>query len=149
MRKTYTKEAHVKDDVKALLDKYDWFWFMPPANAYGKAGISDIIALKRGSFLAVEAKLGSNKPTAMQIGFLNSVRAADGLAFVVNEKNLDWFEAFLESFDLATTAQIKGGKVPHEHGARMVNAIAELSNKLLDTPAAGPSVIEAPPVTVN
>jgi hypothetical protein len=152
MRKTYAKEAHVKDDTKALLDRFGWFWFMPPSNAYGKSGISDIIALKRGTFTAIENKFGSNKPTAQQVGFLNSVRACDGFAFVVNEKNLPWLEAFLESFDIAAEARMRREQVPPEHGARMVNAIAELSNKLLDTAGPPPTAIEAvppPPPSVN
>jgi Holliday junction resolvase len=95
MRTSYAKEAHVKDDIKALLTKHDWFFFMPPANAYGKSGISDIIAIKRGTFLAVEAKFGTNKPTAMQVGFLNSIRACDGFAMVVSDRNIDWLAAFL------------------------------------------------------
>jgi hypothetical protein len=145
MRKTHTKEAHVKDDTKALLDRFGWFWFMPPANAYGKSGISDIIALKNGTFMAIENKFGSNKPTAQQIGVLNSVRASDGFAFVVNEKVLDWFEAFLESFDIAVTARSNRQEVPPEHGARMLNAIAELSNKLLDTAGPETTAIEVAP----
>lgn len=140
MRKTYTKEAHVKDDTKALLDKYGWFWFMPPANAYGKSGISDIIAVKAGTFMAIENKFGSNKPTAMQVGFLNSIRAADGFAFVVNDKNLEWLDAFLESFDISVAAQSRNEEVPPEHGARMLNALAELSNKLLDVSSDQPTV---------
>jgi hypothetical protein len=133
VRTTYTKEAHVKDDIKSLLTKHDWFFFMPPANAYGKSGIADIIAIKNGTFLAVEAKFGTNKPTAMQIGFLNSIRACDGFAFVVSDRNLDWFAAFLESFDISVDCASKKMEVPPEHGARMLNALAELSNKLLDT----------------
>lgn len=124
-------EKDVKRKVKAILAKHDWFWFMPPANAYGKTGIADIIALRRGAFMAIETKFGYNKPTPMQIGFLNSVRQEDGFAFVVNEKNIDWFEAFMESFDVAVVAQSHNQEVPPEHGARMVNALAELSNKLL------------------
>lgn len=141
-------EKDVKRGIKALLEKFDWFYFMPPANAYGKTGISDIIALKTGTFMAIEAKFGSNKPTAMQIGFLNSVRACDGFGFVVNDRNIAWLEAFLESFELSTTAAIKGEKVADEHGSRMMNAIYELSNKLLDVagpPASAIGVPEAPP----
>ncbi len=140
MRKTHTKEAHVKDDVKALLNKYDWFWFMPPANAYGKSGISDFIAIKRGTFLAIETKFGSNKPTAMQIGFLNSIRANDGFAFVVNEQNLDWLDAFLESFDESVAATSRREEIDPEHGARMLNALQELSNKLLDVSGEQPTI---------
>jgi hypothetical protein len=142
MRQTYAKEAHVKDDIKVILDRWGWFWFMPPANAYGKSGISDIIAVKNGTFLAIEAKFGSNKPTAQQIGFLNSIRSADGFAFVVNEKTLPWLDAFLEDFDASTIAQTKGEKITEEQGSRMMNALNELSNKLLDTAAPEATAIE-------
>lgn len=126
-------EADVKKRVKAALDTHGWFWWMPPANGFGKAGISDFNALKHGTFLAIETKFGSNKPTAMQIGFLNSVRQEQGFAFVVSDRNIDWFEAFLESFDLSVEATSKNEQVAPEHGARMLNAIAELTNKFLDT----------------
>lgn len=137
-------EKDVKKKVKAILDKHQWFWCMPPANAYGKTGISDFLCWRRGAAMVIETKFGSNKPTAMQIGFLNSIRAEDGFAFVVSDRNIDWFEAFMESFDIAVVAQSKKQEVPPEHGARMLNALAELSNKLLDTAAPEDSVIEAP-----
>lgn len=136
-------EKDVKKGVKAILDKHGWFWFMPPANGYGKSGISDIIAMRHGTFMAIETKFGTNKPTPMQIGFLNSVRQEDGFAFVISDRNIDWFGAFMESFDAAVVEQSHGREVPPEHGARMLNAIAELSNKLLDTAAQTASVIEA------
>lgn len=133
-------EKDVKKKVKAVFDKHDWFWWMVPANGYGKSGISDFHAIRKGVFMVVETKFGSNKPTPLQIGFCNSIRMEDGFGFVVSDRNIDWFEAFMESFDVAAVAQSKGEKVPAEHGARMINAINELANKLLDTPAA-PSMI--------
>ena len=138
-------EKDVKKKTKAVLDKFGWYWWMVPANGFGKSGVSDIHALKRGTFIAIENKFGSNKPTAMQIGFLNSIRASQGFAFVVSDRNIDWLAAFLESFEVAAEAASKNQPVPAEHGARMLNALAELSNKLLDTPAPEPSVIEAVP----
>lgn len=141
----WKKEADVKKAVRGILDKYDWFWWMPSANGFGTSGVPDFNAVKYGVFLAVETKWGSNKPTALQIGFMNSIRAADGFALVVNEKNIDWLDAFLESFENATQAQRKRQDVTHEDGAMMLNALAELSNKFLDTAVDAPS-IEAPPV---
>lgn len=141
----YRNEKDVKRKVKALLEKFDWFYWMPPANAYGKSGISDFNAVRRGVFMAIETKFGSNKPTAMQIGFLNSVRAEDCFGFVVSDRTIPWLEAFLESFELSTVAAIKGEKVVEEHGSRMMNAIYELSNKLLDVSGPPPSMIEAVP----
>src|SRR5512139_3635363 len=101
----YTNEADVKRQVKKLLDKHKWFWWMPPANGFGRTGISDFNALRGGVFLAVETKFGKNKPTHMQMGFMESVQAESGMAFVVNEQNLDAFAAWLDHFDNAVKAQ--------------------------------------------
>ncbi len=121
-------EKDVKKQVKKLLDQYNYFWFMPPSNAYGKAGISDIIALGQGVFLAIETKFGSNKPTALQIGFLNSIRAEKGFAFVVNDKNIDWLEAWLAAFKRGADAISKQQMPADEDGAMMINAIRELTD---------------------
>lgn len=132
-----TNEKGVKAEVKKLFDKYNWFWFMPPANGYGKAGISDFLAIKNGVFLAVETKFGSNKPSALQVGFLHSIQAEMGYGFVVNEKNLDWFARFLECFDNAVQGVVaSGGKgdpanaIAHEDGADLLNALAVLTEML-------------------
>lgn len=125
-------EKDVKKQVKAIFDRHGWFWWMIPANGYGKSGTSDFHAVKAGTFIALETKFGSNKPTPLQIGFLNSIRAEDGFAFVVNEKNLDWLDAFLESFAIAVACEAKKETLDPEHGARMINALAELQNKQLD-----------------
>jgi hypothetical protein len=120
-------EKDVKRKVKAILDKHRWFWWMPPANAYGKGGVSDFIALKTGTFMGIETKFGTNKPTAMQIAFLNSVRAEDGFGFVVTDKNYEYLNQFLESFAIATAFQSRKEEVPQEHGSRMLNAIYMLT----------------------
>jgi Holliday junction resolvase len=44
------------------------------------AGTSDVIACLRGRFMAVECKIGNNKPTELQQAFLDSVTAAGGIA---------------------------------------------------------------------
>jgi Holliday junction resolvase len=119
-------EKDVKAKVKKLLDKFGWFWFMPPANAYGRSGISDIIALKAGVMLAIETKFGANKPTAMQVAFLNSVNAESAFAFVVNEGNLNWLEVFLEDFNSQTDLVATEGKMANDAGARLVDAIRAL-----------------------
>jgi hypothetical protein len=43
----------------------------------------------KGRFIAVEAKAGSNKPTALQELHLARIRAAGGIALVINETNMD------------------------------------------------------------
>lgn len=81
-----TPEAKVKAAVKRLLDSYGAYYFMPPANGYGRAGIPDIIACYYGQFIAIECKAGRNKPTALQVRELSLIDASGGDTFVVNEK---------------------------------------------------------------
>lgn len=124
-------ESDVKKKVKALLNKHGWFWWMPPANGYGKAGTSDFHALRSGVFLAVETKFGSNKPTALQRAFLESIKAEQALAFIVDDGNIGHFEAWLDAFDRATAAIGRDEKVVPEDGSIMMNAIAAMTEKMI------------------
>jgi hypothetical protein len=112
MRKTYTKEAHVKDDMKALLDRFGWFWFMPPANAYGKSGISDIIALKRGTFMAIETKFGSNKPTASRSASSTRCARATASRSSSTRRTCPGSRRSWRASTSRSTARSKGEKVP-------------------------------------
>lgn len=120
-------ERDVKAKVKKLLDQHGYFWFMPPANAYGKSGIADILAIKAGVFLAIETKFGSNKPTALQNAFLESIRAESGFGFVVNEKTIDQLEAWLVAFDRSAEMAGKSQQMAHEDGAALLDAIRALT----------------------
>ena len=51
-------EADVKREVKKLLNKYDWFYWMPAGSAYGNNNV-DFNCLKNGFFLAIETKFGN------------------------------------------------------------------------------------------
>lgn len=124
----WRKEADVKARIKDLLNHHGWFTFMPGANGYGAQGISDHLAIKNGVFLAVEAKFGTNKPKPLQKGFAAQVMANDGFAFCVNERNIDHFAWWLESFEIATQHQLAGLEVPQEHGSRMLNSISVLTD---------------------
>lgn len=123
-------EAHVKREVKKILDRHGHFWFMPPANGFGKTGIADFISVHRGIFFAIETKFGKNKPTPMQIGFLSSVRAEHGYAFVVNEERLEWLATFLAAFDRSVEASGRNEQPTPEDGATMINAIREMTLEL-------------------
>lgn len=46
------------------------------------AGTADIIACYRGRFIAIECKIGRNKPTPLQVDFLERVSDAAGWAIV-------------------------------------------------------------------
>ena len=96
MTKLHPTEGDVKTAVKKLLTQYGWWHFMPPANQYAKSGISDILALKRGRFLAIETKLKKTTGSANQDVFMQSVVDNGGFAMVVNMAGLREFQVFLE-----------------------------------------------------
>lgn len=127
-------EKGVKTLIKRLLNFHGWFTWMPAANGFGQQGIHDHLAIKNGVFLTVEAKFGTNKPKPMQSSFAAQIIANDGFSFCVNERNIDHFAMWLESFEIATQHQLKNLEVPAEHGARMLNAISVLTN-LFELPA--------------
>jgi Holliday junction resolvase len=84
-----TPERKVKDKVTAILRESGVYYFFPPSNGFGRAGIPDIIACHKGKFLAFECKAGSNKPTALQLRELDNIRKAGGVAMVINETNIE------------------------------------------------------------
>lgn len=132
------KKRHLESDTKAnvtkLLDAHGWFWWNGKADMYGRSGVSDRLAFRHGIFLAIEVKRGTGtpKPTALQIGFLNSIRAHNGFAFVVNDERLKWLEQFLNFFDQAQAlrAQVPPKEVPSEIGSAILNAVHVMTAEL-------------------
>ena len=88
-QRTFALERDVKRAVKDYLASLGACYFMPPAGEFGRAGVSDIIAVVRGKALAIETKLGTRKPTALQLQFGQCWQDAGGHFFVVNERNLE------------------------------------------------------------
>lgn len=86
--KSYRTEADVKAAVKVILKELGFFYWMPGANGFGTQGVSDFLALKDGVFFAIETKVGNNKPTALQMAYLEKVNAHGGRAFWINEHQL-------------------------------------------------------------
>lgn len=89
MSKKIRNEAGVKDAIKKVLDAWGAWYYMPVQTGYGQHGIPDIIACYRGFFIAIEAKFGNNKPSAWQERQLAGIKKSEGVAMVVNEKNLE------------------------------------------------------------
>ena len=84
-----TPEKAVKAKVKNVLESEGVYYFMPPANGFGRSGVPDIVACVNGLFLAIECKARTNKPTALQVREIESIRRNNGVAVVVNEANWD------------------------------------------------------------
>lgn len=93
-----TPEAKIKAKVKALLDKYNIYHFMPATGGYGRSGIPDIIACLNGRFLAIECKAGKNKLTALQERELDRIEDSGGIAYWVNDTHLESLEGAIRAF---------------------------------------------------
>ena len=92
-----TPEGKVKTKVKKLLDKYGALHFSPMGTGYGVSGVSDIIALYKGRFIAIECKADEKKlPTELQKRFLQRVIEWGGLGLVIHDKNIGMLEASLD-----------------------------------------------------
>jgi len=90
-----TPEAKVKKRIKKLLAEYNVYYAMPIGTMFGNSGVPDFLCCVRGRFLAIEAKAGKGRTTALQEKQLKDIREAGGLALVVNEDNLDELEKLL------------------------------------------------------
>lgn len=84
-----TPEKLVKNKIKVILQDGGAYYAMPIGSGYGNAGVPDFLACVNGRFLAVEAKAGKGKTTALQNAHLEKIKAAGGVSMVVNELNLD------------------------------------------------------------
>ena len=84
-----TPEKRVKTKVESILKAEGVYYFFPATHGYGRSGVPDIIACVSGRFLAIECKAGKNKPTALQVREIESIRRAGGVAVVANEENWD------------------------------------------------------------
>jgi len=68
---------------------------MPIGTGYGNSGVPDFLVCNRGGFIAIEAKAGKGKTTALQEYHLAKIRAAGGVAVVINEANIHELEELL------------------------------------------------------
>lgn len=93
-----TPEAKVKAKIKDLLKSHNAYYVMPIGTGYGNSGVPDFICCVNGQFLAIEAKAGKNKPTALQEKNIRDIRNAGGYAMVVNEDNLEELETLIANY---------------------------------------------------
>lgn len=91
-----TPEGAVKKQIKALLTKYNVYYAMPIGTMYGNSGVPDFLCCVNATFLAIEAKAGRGKTTALQDKNISDIHKAGGRAMVVNENNLDRLELLLK-----------------------------------------------------
>ena len=94
-----TPEVKVKKQIRKMLDDAGAYYAMPIGTGYGNSGVPDFLICSGGRFIAVEAKAGTNKPTALQEMHLDRIRAKGGIALVINETNIKDVETSLHILD--------------------------------------------------
>lgn len=92
-----TPEGKVKTKISAWLKSHGVWYFMPRGTTFGRAGIPDYVACYKGRLIGIEAKAGSNKPTALQLLEHRKMRDAGAVVLVINEHNLNELEIILDS----------------------------------------------------
>lgn len=90
-----TPEVKVKKQIRKMLDEAGAYYAMPIGTGYGNSGVPDFLICHRGRFIAVEAKAGSNKPTALQEAHMARIRKEGGSALVINETNMNQLKEIL------------------------------------------------------
>ena len=90
-----TPEGKVKKKIVEQLKALGCYYFFPATGGYGKSGVPDIVGCYNGKFFGIECKAGKNTPTALQQMNLDQINAAYGLAYVVNETNMNDIEKLL------------------------------------------------------
>lgn len=91
-----TPETKVKAKIKDLLAKYNVYYAMPVGSMYGNSGVPDFLCCVRGHFLAIEAKAGKGKTTALQDKNLHLIEKAGGTTLVIREDTIDLLDLELK-----------------------------------------------------
>jgi hypothetical protein len=86
-------EGDVKKIVKETLKSSPvCWWFMPPANGYGRSGIPDFIGCVNGYMFAIETKFGRGTTTANQDREIAALSQAGAQVWIVRETSVDVWE---------------------------------------------------------
>jgi hypothetical protein len=93
-----TPEAKVKAKIKAILKAHGAYYAMPIGTGLGNSGVPDFLCCVEGRFIAIEAKAGKGKTTALQEKNLREIREQGGDAFVIHEGNLGKLEARIKMY---------------------------------------------------
>ena len=111
MRKPKPRDAtehHIKRQVRGILTVAGWKFWMPSANAFGRSGVSDFLAVKQPRlFMAIETKYG-DVPTQLQLNFLQMIHEAGHFAFLVDETNIDMLRTVLMNGMLQPLPRVYG-----------------------------------------
>jgi len=91
-----TPEAKVKANIKKILKAHNIYYAMPHGAGFGNAGVPDFLCCVEGKFVAIEAKGGGGKVTALQLKNLSDIESSGGMTWVIDESNTHVFEIWIK-----------------------------------------------------
>ena len=94
-----TPESKVKDKIKAICKERGAYYAMPVMGGMASNGTPDFLICYKGLFIAIEAKAGKGKATALQLVRLKEILVAKGTALIINEDTLTSFTEVLDAID--------------------------------------------------
>ena len=94
-----TPEAKVKKKVVRILKEAGAYYFYPVTGGFGRSGVPDVVACYKGRFIGIECKAGKNKPTPLQQKNLDDIIKEGGLAYVINEDNVNLVEVVIQKLN--------------------------------------------------
>ena len=89
-------EVKVKAKIKEILKRHGVYYAMPIGSGYGNSGVPDFLCCVNGKFLAIEAKAGRGRATALQMKNIAEIQDAKGVAIIVNEDSIDLVEGTIK-----------------------------------------------------
>ena len=84
-----TPERIIKNKAKTALARLGAYYTFPMTGGYGSSGVPDILCCYRGVFIGLECKANGNKPTRLQESHIKEINMNGGIAFIVDEHNVD------------------------------------------------------------
>ena len=94
-----TPEAKVKKKVVRILKEAGAYYFYPVTGGFGRSGVPDVVACYKVRFIGIECKAGKNKPTPLQQKNLDDITKEGGLAYVINEDNVNLVEVVIQKLN--------------------------------------------------
>jgi len=91
-----TPESKIKSKAKLALARLGAYYTFPITSGFGNSGVPDILVCYRGVFIGLECKANGNKPTRLQESHIKEINMNGGIAFVVDEHNIDNLYAILK-----------------------------------------------------
>ena len=83
-------EKYVKNRVRNVFKYFeDCYWFLPPANGFGRSGIPDFVGCYKGRFFSVECKAPARSDNVSPLQRIEGVKIqqSGGVWMVVHDIN--------------------------------------------------------------